>query len=163
MAKRTVHRIAGAPTVIDVGDAKPVPEKRIVAREHRAIVKNRKLRETLVPVLTANEGEEKVVVEKEIQKTSLHAVREMKEQLLYSDDPKDRREAAQYFLNAAGHGKKEGQLGGAGSIIVITGLQAGQMPWQTVEGKVVNANAKPEAPQVEAGSVPGGSGQGRAD
>jgi hypothetical protein len=139
----------------DVSSKEPNDDK-IERREQRRAIKNRKRREKLVAPLVANEGEEKVVVEKEIQKMSLHAVREYKEQLLYSEDAKDRREAASYFLNAAGHGKKEATMGGAGSIIVITGIKPDQLPWQTVEGKVLD-NGKPKAPQIPAGRVQSGT------
>lgn len=117
---------------------------------------NADVRNERTPEVKANDGEEEVVVEKELQKLSLHAVRQWKDTLLYSQDERERNNIASKVMDATGHSRRESAQIGAGSIIVINGLSQGAMPWAlpksaTVEGQLV----KPENAQIPSGHISG--------
>lgn len=150
---RNAFGIPGLKPLEPIVPGKPTSEKVKANQAARAAKYNLKRRDEMVPVEKAADGEETVVVDKKLQKLSLFALRQWEETLLYSPDEQKRLNVAEKVMNATGHGAREGASLGAGSIIVIAGLQQGAMPW-TSGAKVVEGTVS-APPKIEAGPVQG--------
>ncbi len=99
-----------------------------------------------VPKDLTGAAAEDFAVKKQLENLPV-AVAEAEYRLKYGDDDQ-RWEAAKWFADATGHGKKETGQGGGSAVIIIQGMgtAGGQLPWmQKVEPKAIEAGTEEDS------------------